>query len=71
VTSTLVTPETYIRAETDRTLYNASQMAGGLNKIISFRNVTPALEEKLNARTKSSFPPSTRYATIFLRGISD
>jgi len=39
--STPVTPETYIRAETDRTFYNASQMAGGVNKMFSFRNVTP------------------------------
>jgi hypothetical protein len=36
-----VTQKTYCRAETDRTLYNASQLTGGVNKLFSFRNVTP------------------------------
>jgi hypothetical protein len=36
-----VTQKTYIRAETDRTLYNASQLTGGVNSMFSFRNVTP------------------------------
>jgi hypothetical protein len=36
-----VTQKTYCRAETDRTLYNASQLAGGVNSTFSFRNVTP------------------------------
>lgn len=39
--STIVTAETYIRAETDRTFYNASKLAGGVNSMFSFRNVTP------------------------------
>ena len=36
-----VTQKTYIRAETDRTFYNASKLAGGVNRMFSFRNVTP------------------------------
>jgi hypothetical protein len=36
-----VTQKTYCRAETDRTFYNASQLTGGVNKLFSFRNVTP------------------------------
>jgi len=36
-----VTQKTYCRAETDRTFYNASRMAGGVNSMFSFRNVTP------------------------------
>lgn len=36
-----VTQQTYCRAETDRTFYNASQLTGGVNNLFSFRNVTP------------------------------
>lgn len=36
-----VTPKTYCRAETDRTFYNASQMAGGVNRMFNFRNAVP------------------------------
>jgi hypothetical protein len=36
-----VTQKTYCRAETDRTFYNASQLAGGVNSMFSFRQVTP------------------------------
>ena len=36
-----MTQKTYCRAETDRTFYNASQLTGGVNKLFSFRNVTP------------------------------
>ena len=41
MTNTPVTTETYIRAETDRTFYNASQLSGGVNSMFSFRDVTP------------------------------
>jgi hypothetical protein len=36
-----VTQQTYCRAETDRTFYNATQLTGGVNNLFSFRNVTP------------------------------
>lgn len=39
--SKLVTPETYIRAETDRQFGNVVKMAGGVNRLFHFRNVTP------------------------------
>ena len=36
-----VTPENFIRAETDRMFYDISQNAGGINKFFHIRNVTP------------------------------
>ena len=39
--STLVTPETFIRAETDRQFGNVVKMAGGVNRLFHFRSVTP------------------------------
>jgi hypothetical protein len=36
-----VTPETFIRAETDKYFFNISRQAGGINKLFHFRNVTP------------------------------
>lgn len=39
--STKVTPETYIRAETDRQFATVVQMAGGVNRLSHFRNPTP------------------------------
>lgn len=36
-----VTPETYIRAETDRTFANGQAMAGGINRFFHFRLPTP------------------------------
>lgn len=36
-----VTPENYIRAETDRTFYSISQQAGGINRFFYYRKVTP------------------------------
>jgi len=41
MTSTLVTPETYIRAESDRQFCNILKMAGGVNRFYHFRNITP------------------------------
>jgi hypothetical protein len=41
MTSTLVTRETYCRAESDRTFNNATKLAGGINRFFHFRNVTP------------------------------
>lgn len=37
----VVTQETYCRAETDRTFYNAAKLAGGVNRFFHFRDVTP------------------------------
>ena len=39
--STLVTPETFIRAETDRQFGDVVKMAGGVNLFYHFRSVTP------------------------------
>jgi hypothetical protein len=39
--STLVTPETYIRAESDRQFGNVFKMAGGVNRLFHFRSPTP------------------------------
>ena len=36
-----VAPETYIRAETDRTFLNLSKQAGGVNRLFHFRSPTP------------------------------
>jgi hypothetical protein len=36
-----VTQQTYVRAETDRTFYNFSQLAGGVNRFYYIRDVTP------------------------------
>jgi len=54
MTNTLVTPETYIRAETDRTFYNASQLAGGVNSMFSFRQVTPLDMQKVVRMNKDT-----------------
>jgi hypothetical protein len=37
----LVTPETYIRAESDRQFGNVVKMAGGVNRLFHFRSPTP------------------------------
>ncbi len=39
--SIVVTPETFIRAETDRMFQDLSKQAGGINKFFHFRSVTP------------------------------
>jgi hypothetical protein len=39
--SKAVTPETFIRAETDRMFYDISRLAGGINKFYHIRAVTP------------------------------
>ena len=40
-TARLVTPETYSRAETDRSFNNIQQQAGGINKFFKIRKPTP------------------------------
>jgi hypothetical protein len=39
--SALVTPESFIRAETDRQFGVVAQMAGGVNRFFHFRRPTP------------------------------
>jgi hypothetical protein len=39
--TTTVTPDTYIRAETDRSFQGIAQQAGGVNQFYIFRNVAP------------------------------
>ena len=41
MTNALVTPETYIRAETDRQFGIVVKMAGGVNRLYHFRRPTP------------------------------
>ena len=41
MTNTLVTPETYILAETDRQFDIVAKMAGGVNRLLHFRSPTP------------------------------
>ncbi len=41
MSNTMVTRETYCRAESDRTFHNATQLAGGVNRFFHFRGVTP------------------------------
>jgi hypothetical protein len=41
MTMNTVTPETYIRAETDRTFGNVAGLAGGVNRLYHIRNPTP------------------------------
>lgn len=37
----IVTPETFIRAETDRTIFEGTQLAGGINRFFHFRSLVP------------------------------
>jgi hypothetical protein len=39
--STPITPETYVRAETDRQFHEVAKIAGGVNRFFHFRGVTP------------------------------
>lgn len=42
-----VTPETYIRAETDRQFGNVVNMAGGVNRFFHFRTITPLEQQNI------------------------
>jgi hypothetical protein len=44
---TRVTPETYIRAETDRQFGNVVRMAGGVNRLFHFRSPTPLDQQNI------------------------
>ena len=64
-----VTQKTYCRAETDRSFYNASLIAGGVNRMFSFRQVTPLDSQtvvRMNKDTLYSFAvvDTTKGATI-------
>ncbi|MCP9930339.1 DUF1254 domain-containing protein [Cyanobium sp. AMD-g] len=55
--SVKVTPDTYIRAETDRTFHNISQQAGGVNRWFYIRKPTP-----LNQQTVVRMNRDTLYS---------
>lgn len=58
MTNVLVTPETYIRAETDRQFDIVVKMAGGVNKAFHFRRPTPLDKQnivRMNRDTLYSF----------------
>jgi len=58
MTNALVTPETYIRAETDRQFGIVAKMAGGVNKVFHFRRPTPLDKQnivRMNRDTLYSF----------------
>lgn len=58
MTNVLVTPETYIRAETDRQFGIVIKMAGGVNKAFHFRRPTPLDKQnivRMNRDTLYSF----------------
>jgi hypothetical protein len=55
--NTLVTPETYIRAESDRQFGDVVTMAGGVNRFYHLRSVTPLDKQnvvRMNRDTLSS-----------------
>ena len=58
-----VTPQTYCRAESDRTFYNTSQMAGGVEPDVQLRNVVPLDRQtvvRMNKDTLYRWPWWTR-----------
>ena len=58
MTKVLVTPDTYIRAETDRQFGIVAKMAGGVNKAFHFRRPTPLDKQnivRMNRDTLYSF----------------
>jgi hypothetical protein len=69
-----VTPETYIRAESDRQFGDIVKMAGGLNKFFHFRNPTPLDKQnivRMNRDTLYSMAivDTSKGATITVPGI--
>jgi len=56
---TVVTRDNYCRAETDRTFFNVTRMAGGVNKFFHFRNVTP-----LDKQTVIRMNKDTLYSAV-------
>jgi len=69
-----VTPETYIRAESDRQFGDIAKMAGGLNKFFHFRSPTPLDKQnivRMNRDTLYSMAivDTSKGATITVPGI--
>ena len=67
--NTLVTPETYIRAESDRQFGVVAKMAGGVNRFYHFRRPTPLDQQnvvRMNRDTLYSMcvADTTKGATI-------
>lgn len=56
-----VTPETYIRAESDRSFNNINALAGGVNKFYHFRRLTP-----LDAQTVVRMNRDTLYSAAIV-----
>jgi hypothetical protein len=50
----LVTPETFIRAETDRSFQGVAKQAGGLNRLYHFRRVTPLDQQTIIRMNKDT-----------------
>lgn len=66
-----VTPQTYIRAETDRTFHNISQQAGGVNRWFYIRKPTPLDQQtvvRMNLDTlySASIVDTSKGATVTL-----
>jgi hypothetical protein len=73
---TPVTPETYIRAETDRSLHNIEAMAGGVNKFYHFRSPTPLDKQtvvRMNRDTlySAAIVDTSRGASIILPEVDE
>ena len=71
-----VTPETYIRAETDRAFNNAIKLAGGVNRLFHFRSVTPLDKQtvvRMNRDTlySAAIVDTSRGATITVPKMPD
>jgi len=58
----LVTPETFIRAETDRSFLGVAKQAGGINRLYHFRRVTPLDQQTIIRMNKD---------TLYSMGIVD
>jgi hypothetical protein len=61
VSGTIVTPETYCRAETDRAFASGLKASGGVNRWLHFRNLTP-----LDQQTVVRMNKDTLYSTALV-----
>lgn len=71
-----VTPETYIRAETDRSFHNISQQAGGVNRWFYIRKPTPLDQQtvvRMNLDTlySAAIVDTSQGATVTLPPVPD
>jgi hypothetical protein len=72
----MVTQENYCRAETDRTFANTIKLAGGVNKFVHFRRVTPLDQQtvvRMNKDTlySAAVVDTSKGATITVPEITD